>query len=241
MGQRAGLRVGAPGQHVGLDRVAQRPVVAGVAGLSEKVGDAQGPVCGDPAEDLGEGEVVSVCPELPDARVEAAPVVGDVPDERPHDRPELFLIVQGLAKDPEALVDHVHHDAVHVVLLLFVSCVAHSYGAGARVPAEPVQFALREDLLPVNAVHDLDLLVLERHQRQDKLQEALGHVVVAEFGQYGDGHGGVANPAEAVVPVADVPDGLGQARRRGREDRAGLLVGQELEHQGAALDGLAVV
>ena len=48
------------------------------------------------------------------------------------------------------------------------------------------------------------------------------------------GHRRVAQPAVAVVPVADAAELLRQARRRGGQDRAGRLVAQRPERQRAA-------
>ena len=50
----------------------------------------------------------------------------------------------------------------------------------------------------------------------------------------------VADPGEAVVPVALAADRLGQRGRRGRDDRARRPVGQALEHPRADADQLPV-
>ena len=50
---------------------------------------------------------------------------------------------------------------------------------------------------------------------------------------------GVAQPAEAVVPVAHAADLLGQRRRRRRDDAAGRRVGHRLEREQRAHHGVA--
>ena len=45
------------------------------------------------------------------------------------------------------------------------------------------------------------------------------------------GERGVAEPDEAVVPVAHAAERLGQARRRGRDDAAGVLVREGAQHE----------
>ena len=52
---------------------------------------------------------------------------------------------------------------------------------------------------------------------------------------------GVAQPAEAIVPVALGIGVLGNARREGRDDAAGFLIDAEFQRDGGANDGVLPV
>ena len=70
-------------------------------------------------------------------------------------------------------------------------------------------------------------------------EERLGLARAAQLQEGVEREGGVAHPAEAVVPVAFAADLLGQRGGRGGGDRSGGGVEEQLERQGAADHGFA--
>ena len=132
-------------------------------------------------------------------------------------------------------VDGVEHRPPDVVLLLGVGAVADPDGLGALVAVEVVERDLGQRLLAADPVHDLQV-VLARGHVADEVEEVVGLLVEAERVEAPQREGRVADPREAVVPVALAARGLGQRRRGGRADRARRRVGQPLEGQGAALE-----
>ena len=75
--------------------------------------------------------------------------------------------------------------------------------------------------------------------RSSQSREGARLVDVAADHQRVEGQAGVAHPAEAIVPVAHAADLLGQRRRRRRDDAAGRRVGQRLQREQRAHDGVA--
>ena len=71
------------------------------------------------------------------------------------------------------------------------------------------------------------------------VHEAGGFIGEAEADKRVDGEGGVANPGEAIVPVARAADDFGEAGCRRGDDRTGGFEGEELEDESRALDALA--
>ena len=75
--------------------------------------------------------------------------------------------------------------------------------------------------------------------RSSQSRQASRLVEVAAVHQRDQRHGGVAQPAEAVVPVALAAELLGQRGGRRGDDAAGGGVGQRLQGDERAADGLA--
>ncbi len=121
------------------------------------------------------------------------------------------------------------------MLALVVGTVADPHGLGTFVAFEVVEDLLVEVALAVDAVHDLKLLVPFGHIR-DEPEEVVGLPVEAERVQAPQGERGVADPAEAVVPVALAARRLGQrGGGRGHQGTCGGE-GESLQRQGAALE-----
>ena len=94
---------------------------------------------------------------------------------------------------------------------------------------------------PVNPVHHLQRpirlhLVAALIQ---KLHECGGFVREPDPHEGVERKGRIANPGVAVIPVARAAHALGQAASRRRDDRAGGLKGEQLQHQRGAMHHLA--
>ena len=145
--------------------------------------------------------------------------------------------------DAAAVADRgrVQHLAVDVELALVGRAVADPDRAGAAVALQVGKLALAAVRVAVDAVEDLRpgavVPLVGQPQPADEVERL---VVVADRHQREEGKRAVAQPAEAVVPVPDAADPLGQRSGRRRDDRAGRLVGQELERQRAAHDLIPV-
>src|ERR1700746_4015802 len=98
-------------------------------------------------------------------------------------------------------VDGVEERSPDVVLPLVVGAVADSHRLGAAVAGEMVQSLLRELALMVDPVHDLQVRAVPADV-DDEAHEVARLVIEAERVQGPEGEGRVADPAEAVVPVA---------------------------------------
>ena len=90
-------------------------------------------------------------------------------------------------------------------------------------------------------VHDLHVGRVARDRAQEPLAPGLGLVPVAGVQHREQRQGRVAEPAVAVVPVADAADLLGQRGRRRGDDAAGGRVGERLEDEQRLVDLLVVV
>ena len=109
-------------------------------------------------------------------------------------------------------------------------------GRRALVARQPVEDQLGQAALAGDPVHQLQLRRRAGRRPQQPLPERPRLVQVARLQQRVQGEGGVAQPAEAVVPVAHAPDALGQRRGRRRHQAAGGRVGQRLQHDQRAHD-----
>ncbi len=99
------------------------------------------------------------------------------------------------------------------------------------VAGQPRQGVFLQVAFAGQAVHDLHLLRVAGHRAQQPLAPSLGFIEVAEVHEGQQGHGRVAQPTEAVVPVALVTDALGQRGGDGGNDAAGGRIGHGLEGQ----------
>ena len=127
------------------------------------------------------------------------------------------------------LVEGVHHLAEDVELQLAVGGIADAHRLRALVARQPRQIDLRQPPLAGQAVHDLDLRGRAGGGAQQPVAPGAGLVVVAGVHQRQQRQRRVAQPAEAVVPVARPADLLRQRRRRRGDDAAGRRVGQRLQ------------
>ena len=189
-------------------------------------------VRGHPAHDLRRGEVLRVAADLPDPAVGLSPVLDRRFHEAREERPEPFVQTM-----PRRGVDvhRVEQRAPDVVLALLERAVADAHRAGVHVALHVGKDLLAEVLLPVDSVHDLQI-VRALGDVRDETEEVLGLPIEPEGVQGPEGQGGVPDPREPVVPVPLSPGRLRQGGRRGSEQRAGPAEGEALQREGAALE-----
>ena len=114
--------------------------------------------------------------------------------------------------------------AVHVVLDLVGGGVAPPHRGRPAVALQVGVDALRRGLHAVEGVEDVRPAVAHAGV-EDPGQEAVRLVGQPDAAQRVDGVGGVADPGEAVVPVAFAADRLRQRRgRRGDDGAVGVVV-----------------
>jgi hypothetical protein len=139
-------------------------------------------------------------------------------------------------------VQRVQELAVDVELDLVPGAVADANRRRVAPPAQVAEHALGEVVLAADPVHDLQRALARAaagragHERD----ELLGLVGARADVERLDRQARVADPREAVVPVALAADRLRQRGRRGGDDRPGRAVRQALEHARAQADQLAV-
>ncbi len=153
-------------------------------------------------------------------------------DLRAQDRPHaLGQMVARLGVE----VDGVEHRAPDVVLGLRVGGVADAHGPRVLEAREVVERLLGQVGAPVDPVHDLQVARGRLGHVGDEVEEVVRLPVEAERVQAPERERRVADPREAVVPVALPAGRLGQRRGRCGDDRAGRRVGQALERERRAL------
>ena len=122
-----------------------------------------------------------------------------------------------------------HHLAIDVVLPLHVGGVADADRAHAVVAAQVRHDLLMQIALAGDAVDRLQRTAVGHLAQEAHERFAFGQV--AQAAQRLDDEGGVAQPAEPIVPGAARADRLGNAGRRRRDDRAGVVEGVQLQAQ----------
>src|SRR5215218_1585746 len=144
---------------------------------------------------------------LPYARVGLLPAPGGRAGEVGHEPLDLRVqLAELLPVEPEG----VEQLAVDVELDLVPGPVPHAHGRGLAPAAEVRQLALGEVVLAPDPVHDLERALARTaagragHERD----ELLGLVRAGANVERLDGQARVADPGEAVVPVALAAHGL---------------------------------
>src|SRR5215217_4319737 len=132
-------------------------------------------VGGDPAEELGGREVLRLATHLPDPTVRLAPALERRVDLTREQRPE--PIVEAIT-GPRVEPDRVEQHAPDIVLSVVPGVVADPDRVGALVAGEMIEGPLVELPAPVDAVHDLKLLVL--HPVRDEVEVVRRLAIEAE-------------------------------------------------------------
>ena len=130
--------------------------------------------------------------------------------------------------------------AEHVELHLRFGGVADAHRPAAGVAGEVLERGLHcvmteDGVQGPEAVGAADLL----HPLADPVEVRHPFAERTEAGEARRGQRRVAQPAEAVVPVAGATEVLGQARGGGGADRAGRFIGEGPQGERRALDHLA--
>ena len=191
----------------------------------------------DPAQHLRGQVVARLAAHLPDARVLLAPAARRRVGELGHEA--LDLRVQ-LAEPLAVEVERVEQLAVDVELDLVPGAVADAHRRRVAPAAQVGEHALGQVVLAADAVHDLQRLAAAAGRARHERDELLRLVGARADVQRLERQARVADPREAVVPVALAADGLGQRGRRGGDDRAGRPVRQALQHARAVAHQVAV-
>ncbi len=113
--------------------------------------------------------------------------------------------------------------------------VANPHGAGVSESDEMRKRDLFQISIPVDGVEGLKRPRLRDVAKES--QELLPLVQVAEASKCFDGECGVSEPTVAVVPRSRRCHRLGDARRRGGDDRARIATRVKLETKGRSKDG----
>ena len=173
---------------------------------------------------------------LPEAVVRFVPAPPDRLDHRLQDAP---LAVAYRAAPVGDRRQQVGDRAEDVELELVVGEVADPHRPGAGVAGQGVDDRLGAEFVPLDGVERVQPLRVPAGAFDDAVdpaQERLGLAQRAEVDQGAGGHRRVAQPAVAVVPVADAAELLRQGGGGGGEDRAGRLVAEPAQRQRAARD-----
>ena len=176
--------------------------------------------------------MLGIAANLPDAAVGLAPALQRPPDLALDDRPQA---VRQLVARPRVQIDRVEHRAPDVVLVLVVGAVADPHRPRVLIAGQVLELLLLQALLAADPVHDLELGLLVVGHVGDEVEEVVGLLVEAERVQRPQHERGVADPGEAVVPVAVATRRLGQRGGARGDDRARGGVRQALERECAAL------
>ena len=213
-------------------------VGGGAPGLLERrvAGDMRqlrGAVERDPAHQLRGHVVLRVAAGLPDALVGIPPdlcrALRLALDDRPQP-PRHALAATRMEQD------RVERRPEDVVLALVEGPVADPHRVGSGVARELVARGLGEVAAPVDPVHDLERAVVVRLEVGDELHELVGLPVQIQEVQRLQREGRVADPGEAVVPVALTARRLRQRGGERRDGGAGRHVREALDRQRRALD-----
>ena len=204
--------------------------------LAADLGELRRAVEGHPAHELRGHVVLGLSPGLPDPLVGVAPDLSCALRLRLDDRPQPPRHALAGARMEQ---DRVEHRAEDVVLALVEGAVADPHRARAGVARELVERLLGEVPPAVDPVHDLERPVRIGLEVGDELHELVGLPVELEPVQRLERERGVAHPCEAVVPVPLAAGRLRKRRGCRGHRRAGRHVGEPLDRQRGALDGLA--
>ena len=223
----------APLEHLRRDLVPDRAPAFDRSLAAELLDVAHGAVERDPRHHLRVREVTLGPAYLPDARVRSSPARLEPLDQLELQRPD--LVVRNAAADA-GLVERVPELSVDVELELLRGGVADAHRRRALVAGEPVELELLEPALARDPVHDLHVVGVAGDRAQQPLAPGQRLVPVARLEHREQRQRRVAEPAEAVVPVAHAADVLRQRRRRRRDDAAGRPVGQRLQDEQRLVD-----
>ena len=155
-----------------------------------------------------------------------------------HDRREkvpvvLIRLLAALAPAPRQL----HDEAIHVRLELLGRAVADAHRTRPAPAVELRQLDLRHAAFAVDGVEYLQLMRIARGGSLDEAPHARRLGLQPEVAQGMHGEDGVAQPAEAIIPVALAAGLLRQRGGRRRDDGARRGITERLQHDGRARDG----
>ena len=213
------------------------PFFDGSVGV-ELFGKQDGSVEGYPGHHLGVGELLGFAAGFPDAFVGLLPDGFEMLKEG---NQHAEFIPGATAEGVLGLEEAVEHFAVDVELNLAGCRVADAHGEGVFIAGEPADFPLEELAFALEAVHDLDLVGTAGEGAEEPVLPRGRFGEVAAIGEGEEGEGGVAQPAVAVVPVADAADGLGQGGGDRGDDAAGGAIDHGAQGDEGAFNDVAIL
>ena len=140
-------------------------------------------------------------------------------------------------------MDEFEHRAEDIELDLVVGGVADAHRTRAGVARQLLDGGLGRQRRAVDGVKRREALGADLgglDDPEEPVEEIHRLVDRAEFHESAGRERGVADPAVAVVPVADAADELGQACRGGSQDGAGRAVAEGLQRQRRAANQVVI-
>ena len=180
----------------------------------------------------------AVAAALPDAVIRLVPDLGEMLEHRTFQRPAAFV---ELELGHPRLVKRINQFAIDVELQLRMGGIADPHRQRALIAGQPVRFPFQQAPLAFDAVHDLHIFRRTRHRTQQPVMPGGSLAGVTGVHQRQQREGGVAQPAEAVVPVPGAAELFRQRRRRCRNDAAGRGIGQRLQRDQRAHHQIATI
>ncbi|CAH0291805.1 hypothetical protein SRABI26_04254 [Arthrobacter sp. Bi26] len=225
------------GHDLGVDSVTQLFPAVGRAGQAEVPDPLDHAVRRHPCHHLGVREVALRAAHFPQPVIRPAPGCLEVFHEGHLDVPGVVgVFEEGVPGQGQAI----EHLAPDIELQLAGRAVPGTHRGGVFIALQPRQFELRQPAFTVEAVHDLQIRRVPGDGPEQPVAPRAGLLRVARGQQRLQGEGGVAQPAEAVVPVPGAADLLRQGRRDGGNNAPGGGEGQGFERDQRALDGVTV-
>src|SRR4029078_5961671 len=166
---------------------------------AERLGALDAAVEGDPGHYRRRNIVPACAAALPDAMIGLVPYFGKMLEYRAFYCPGASIQFE-LGGSP--LMECVDQFAVDVELQLRMRGIADPHWLRAFVAGQPFGLPFQQAALPHDAVHDLHVGGRARRCPQAPLGPGGGFLGVARIYQRQQREGGVAQPAEAIVPVA---------------------------------------
>ena len=196
----------------------------------------------DPCHDLRRHVMRAIAAPLPDAVVRLVPYFRQMFEHLAFEVPGSVIQLQ---LGHPRLMKCVDQFAVDVELQLGMRGIADPDRLRALVTGQPARLPFEQAALAHDAVHDLHAGRRPRHRAQQPIVPARRFLGIARVHQRQQREGGVAQPAEAIIPVSGAAELFRQRRGRRRDDAAGRRIGQRLQrdqrahHQIAALAVIA--
>ena len=205
LGERAALRIEPVAADLRVHAVAQPPPLIDRSVEAVFLDGVHGPVHTGPGHHLGVHEVSARPAHLPQPVVRFGPVPLEEVQQGPLHVPGR---VAGLHARFPGQVQTVEHLAPHVELQLVGGGVPDPDGAAVPIPGQPRYLGLGDAPPTVEPVHDLQLVGVAGDRADQPLAPGARLLHVSRPQQRLQGERRVAQPTEAVVPVAGAAEFL---------------------------------
>ena len=146
--------------------------------------------------------------------------------DRPLDLPDDLVDCDAVGASP---LHCVHEFPINIELELPECRISDPHWGRSLVTWEPVDFEFSQATLAGRSVHDLQLFGITRSRAPQPSQPALRLVTEARFDEGVQSKGGITDPAIAVIPIPDAPNGLRKRCRGSGDNAARWSVGKALK------------